>query len=355
MKFTVTKDDLFGTNLSSLAEKRNVCWDDVTELDVQYCGLEMTDIAFISQWKNVTKLIINRNDIGVEGAKLLSKMSKLVYLDVGCCFLGPDGAKEISSMHTLQTLIICDNQIEAEGAKYISTMSNVTCLNIAKNKIYDDGAKAISTMLSLTRLCIGYNKLVTGTTCLSRLVNLTYLDVEMNNVDDDQMLAISTLEKVTSLNVSLNNIGEFGAFCLSGMKQLVTLNAVCIGLNKRGIRLVVENLPNLKELELEGDGNASVVSVYKRLLDDTNFRTTRNTRVIDIYNHVQQQLQLKDNNINTKYFGSTCEPHMMNLSNELYGFCLPSSPPSLCSIPLGACITFTGRDRITSFTKGIWK
>ena len=99
-------------------------------------------------------------------------------------------------------VIYWGNRIGAEGARALSGLVNLVFLNLEVNPIGDEGAQALSNLFNLTVLCL-----------------------RRNGIGDEGARALSGLANLTELDIGGNRIGAEGARALSG---LVNLTALCL-------------------------------------------------------------------------------------------------------------------------------
>jgi Leucine-rich repeat (LRR) protein len=163
----------------------------------------------ISQLQGLNELYLsNQNMVTVEVMAEIAKLSQLKVLDISSCGIAISNTvvrKYISQMFSLTNLNLnwCSD-IDILGIKYLSQLHQLKRLSV--NGIYIFGNKCleeISNMKELTSLSLSRSKIMdSGTKCLTRLVNLIYLDISYTFIESDTLRRISKLPKLQSLNIS---------------------------------------------------------------------------------------------------------------------------------------------------------
>ena len=128
----------------------------------------------------------------------------------------------------------CD--VDTEGVEFLSRLSNLTSLNVNDNQIGVQGAESLSRLSNLTSLSVDHNQIGDqGVEFLSRLSNLTSLSVEYNQIGDQGAEFPSRLSNLTSLNVDRNQIGDQGAESLSRLSNLTSLDLYDNQIGEKGL------------------------------------------------------------------------------------------------------------------------
>eukprot|EP01006_Ploeotia_vitrea_P043611 TRINITY_DN66754_c9_g3_i1.p1 TRINITY_DN66754_c9_g3~~TRINITY_DN66754_c9_g3_i1.p1 ORF type:complete len:728 (-),score=31.47 TRINITY_DN66754_c9_g3_i1:1451-3634(-) len=248
-------DNQLGNHLSALHEpllhNSTLQWLSLAHNSITKKGAGV--IANIIHFNNsLTRVDLSHNDLGAGGAHELASalghtftVSQLILTH---CQLGDKGLRFIADGMTrnksLTLLDVAQNGITSAGTKYFAlVMENVTCqlehLDLAHNSVSDSGARELSEHIlhfkNVRSLILRHNDLGDNgakfissavTQPQSEEVNLTHLDLSVNNVTEAECLAhiIKRNSKIKQLNVSFNPLGKKGGKLLSdALKENNTL------------------------------------------------------------------------------------------------------------------------------------
>ena len=165
----------------------------------------------------------------------------------------------------LTELILSNLELTDSDIKELSKMTNLTYLNLEDNQISD--ISVLSGLTNLTYLYLDYNQ-ISNISALSGLKNLTYLRLDGNQISD--ISALSELTGLTGLVLSGNQISDISA--LSGLMRLENLQ---LGENQIRDISVLSGLTNLDDLWLN-DNQISDISALSELTNITYLHLYRN-------------------------------------------------------------------------------
>jgi Ran GTPase-activating protein (RanGAP) involved in mRNA processing and transport len=267
----------------------------LTGLTLSSC--EITDVGakalgtFLQTTKtDIERLVLSSNEIGPAGTTEIAKglsNSKISYLDMDCNAIEDDGLlaiaqvllaenvvldelyvgyNEISTPSIVElskavcrnlirkSLSVTGNSIDARGGVALAQAvqcegSELTMIDLTENDIGEEGGHAFSLAIgnsNLNSLYLRQNDLSRDAICALFTVlketdnNLIFLDIGLNNVDDESVRYISEALKsdkckLQTLHIDENRIGDKGAELIAdGLRSNLALNTLNLGWNSIG-------------------------------------------------------------------------------------------------------------------------
>ena len=220
----------------------------------------------------------------------------------------------------------------------ISKLSELTQLNLWNNSIGDKGAEALSKLTALTKLNLGKNRVGdNGAKALSKLTALTQLNLNSNRLGQKGGEALSKLTALTKLGLSDNGVfgvGDKGAEALSKLTALTRLDLYRNSIGDKGAK-ALSKLTALTELDLGnnsiGEKGAEALSKLTALTDLhlywNSIGEIGTTAILELPN--LQYLYLGDDENNTEIPSEVLSQH--SIDN-----CLPRLRAHFASLALGA-------------------
>ncbi|KAK8571731.1 hypothetical protein V6N12_027804 [Hibiscus sabdariffa] len=230
--------------------------------------------------------------------KLSSNLSNLEILDLSRNYLNDSIMLSLSELSSLRYLSLAGNQMKGsshpKGFQWLSRLSNLETLDLSWNSLKNNIMLHMNGLSSLKTLSFGGNLLKGKLFHIQELNNLTklkYLDLSENRIEsisdqDETHLRLLNLEELDLTRNLFRNNTFFFPKGLSSLKSLIMYgNDLQGSLDIKGL----ENLTNLKELDLRWNGIESLES-YK---DDA----TQRQQMIHL-----EELRLDGNLLNNSVF-----------------------------------------------------
>jgi Leucine-rich repeat (LRR) protein len=195
------------------------------------------------------------------------KVDSLLCLDIGNNEINERDFEKIGELEWIQELNASSVEITISNMKAISRLVNLTSIDLSYCRIDLDKAKILGEMKKIKNLNIGYNDWrESEIESILDLDELMSLNVEKNDLGSKGVKLISKLKKLTSLNVSANSIDIDGARNIFQIDSLIELN---ISLNRIG-NLAESGIDRLKKLKHLSISSNEIDAVGARTLSELN-------------------------------------------------------------------------------------
>ncbi|XP_035209614.1 leucine-rich repeat-containing protein 40-like [Stegodyphus dumicola] len=188
-------------SLCELSELRNLTRLNLSVNELKTIALDFCSFPFLE----VLCLSGNELEYLSEGIVTLHRLRRLLcdFNHIKCLPL------DWSMLISLTTLSLSNNHLE-EIPTTIWTLQNLEILNLQRNRISTIGPLPEGAACRLKELRLAANRL-SGSLDLSLLVNLTYLDVSHNDLEDIEVSKLSKLEYLVASQNVLKSLNLDGA------------------------------------------------------------------------------------------------------------------------------------------------
>ena len=168
----------------------------------------------------------------------------------------------VADMRNLLTLKMPASDLSPRNVRTLAKNRTITRLDISQNTAGEEGCEALSRMASLRALDIGNNEIMGAGAHLSRLRNLSELNVNFNGMtDDDVGEMLSGLTSLTNLKTTWN---ECGARTKESLSRIGGLTALDVGFTGCAVAGAVPSLRRLQDLDFSfagvSDGEAEHIA-----------------------------------------------------------------------------------------------
>lgn len=162
--------------------------------------------------------------------------------------------KGLEKFKNLADLNLHNNKIEDISA--LKNLDKLEILDLSNNILKDDQIKVIGNIKSLKELNLKNNKKITNVVDMSKLNNLTILDLQDNKIQS--LNGMQSLENIEKLRLSNNNIES-----INELKQYVNIKELTLANNSISDMTAVLNMKKLEELDLSGNEIENIISLKK--------------------------------------------------------------------------------------------
>lgn len=162
--------------------------------------------------------------------------------------------KGLEKFKNLTNLNLNNNKIEDIAA--LKNLSKLEILDLSNNILKDDQIKIIGNIKTLKELNLKNNKKITNIVDMSKLNNLTILDLQDNKIQS--LNGIQSLENIEKLRISNNNIES-----INELKQYVNIKELKSANNNISDMTAIINMKEIEELDLSGNEIEDIINLKK--------------------------------------------------------------------------------------------
>ena len=224
---------------------------------------EITDVGKkeLLPLKNLSELILKCTLVTDSGAMTISNLSKLRLLDLSSSSslsivtsnrISDNGLRKLAVLDQLEELYLSgNNQLTGEGLSHLSRLKNLSSLDLSKSGLTDLGLLNVAKLSNLKVLNIGDTRHISdnGIKSIVSLQRLQELDLWGTGITDNSLKEIGKLYNIKILTLSYTKITDNGLSELSLLINLSILNLSNTNVTGIGFSKL-KNLTNLTNLSL---------------------------------------------------------------------------------------------------------
>lgn len=203
-------------------------------------GITDDGLAYVSKLKNLTVFEINGAAISDRGLVHLSGLGLLTTLNLTGTSVTATGLAPIADSSPIASLTLDNTSFGDADCVALARMTNLQTLSMKRTAVTDVGLQQLSNLRLLRTIDLS-DTAVTGTG-LSGCREVTSLDLDNTQVNDESLRTLATLTKLTLLNLSGTEITDQSLEDLAPLQELSRLDISNTRVTDQGVARLAGSL-----------------------------------------------------------------------------------------------------------------
>jgi Leucine-rich repeat (LRR) protein len=215
-------------------------------------GITDAGLVHLEGLTRLRQLVLDETSVQGHGLKSLAGLTRLELLHISCAPTDLDIAP-LGDLVSLRCLVLSSTRLTDRGLARLKGLTTLKVLQLVGGRsrgITSAGLVHLQGMRQLERLSLSHTS-VTSLEPLSRLSQLTGIDLDDTPIDDEGLTVVADLPRLELLSLVGTNITDAGLAHLAGSKSLTSLDLSGTKITDAGL-VHLNGIKHLESLDLLG-------------------------------------------------------------------------------------------------------